>query len=83
MARFVVVAKVHFLMDDPSLLTGEDAVTQALANITLATTKSTARSKGTAQVFGATSNPELVQQAAGAGGTIPSPTFVEGEKGAQ
>lgn len=83
MARYTVVAKVIQVMDDPSLTTGEAAVTQALANITLATTQSTARSKGSAQVFGATSNPPLSQQASGAGAAEPAPVIVEGEKGAQ
>lgn len=76
MARFVVVCRVTQVMDDPTLLRADDAVTAALANITIAATKSTASNKGGGQVFGASSSPGLVEAAmggpSGPGGAAPA-----------
>ena len=45
MGTFTVVTRVRQIMSDATLLTGEDAVTAAEANITLGTAKQTAGRK--------------------------------------
>lgn len=45
MATFTVITRVRQIMSDPSIITGEDAVTAAEANISLAATKATAQRK--------------------------------------